>query len=142
MDYAVTAADLQAGRNRVTVADRGEGRVLAIIASGRDPIGGVKVQHDNGTSCSYENNTALITVLGRDTTAITAWEQMPGSGEWVSLHVGPGGLAGRVYSDGTWNAYSGRGDWQEGKVADVTAGKAEAARHLTDYGCDTSVLGA
>jgi hypothetical protein len=135
MDYAVTASDLAAGRNRVAITDRGEGRVVEIIASGRDPVGGVKVQYDNGASCSYENDKALITILGRDMTAITPWEQMAGSGEWVCLHVGPGGLAGRVYQDGTWNVYNGRGEWQEGRAATVEGGRLIATGVLETYGC-------
>ena len=138
--YAVTPADLLAGRNRVLVAGRGSGKVEQHVNVGPDPYGGIKVSFDNGVTCAFENDPAVVQITGKALVAITPWDQMSGSGEWVSLYEGKGGLAARVYPDGTWNVYSSRGDWSEGKGSSVDEAKKLAIVALTPYGADVSVL--
>ena len=138
--YAVTSQDLMAGRNKVHIEGRGDARVEQLITVGHDPMGGIKVTHENGASCAYENTPGLVTLIGRDTVPIEPWMRIPEPEQWVSLYVGRGGLAARVYAEGIYNVYSSRGDWQEGKGTDVADAKRRAIEVLRTYGADVSVL--
>ena len=139
--HPVTPNLLTVGRNRVRVEGRGEGYVISIVPSGKDPIGAVKVQHDNGTTNNYENRADLLTLLGRHLTDITPWTRVPSDEEvWATEHAGPGGLAGRAYGDGNWNTYDAKGGFDSGKTSTLADAKSKVIERLNSYGCDTSVL--
>ena len=138
--HALTQEELAAGSNGVMVAGKGVGKVVQVIPSGSDQVASLKVLFPNGISCVYANDAAILKAAGRVTVAVTPWRQAPVSGEWLSLYVGPGGLAGRVYDVGVWNVYNGKGEWQEGRASSVPEAKKQAAAVLRSYGADVTVL--
>lgn len=139
--YGVTPAELSHGLNRVRVEGRGEGKVEMLVPVGLDPYAAIKVLHDNGTSNVYENNPNLVVAIGADRIPITPWGRIENPDEmWISLYTGRGGLAARVYSTGEWNTYNGRGEFSQGRAADIDEGKREARASLLSYGADVDML--